>query len=506
MDNLKYDLRKHVIFSKALIDKKYKELYSMYDEDLAMTFAYLHCELNKLLELMNNKADKGRYPAEKSRKLIEIIDNESKLEETLSNTKYSFNLNSKYDRCLKDCSKFLKKSYGSKIPKEYNKIKLIDNAPIFTMKNLSYLSSLLLKLVSKKIIGKGAYATVYSFIDPISQEKYAEKKLNRGANEKELERFKLEYSMMKSLSNYHILKVYSYNDEDNSYIMEYCNYTLRKYIDTYNGNPSLNFELRKDIALQFLCGMEYIYSKHLLHRDICPNNVLIKEYDNNSLIIKISDFGLVKNKDLNLTTTSSSMKGTIIDPTLTDFKNYDIINEIYSIGYILLYIFTGTTNTSKLERNSELYGIIDKCINNDTSKRFQNVNEIASRIKKLGEHETIEKKIQIKNNAEQVNQKNETTSEEKADIILKAMVKDKTSGLLYHIKTLDSDVIETSDGKFLVDILPLSPREKASWKSALDKLINEKLIELTDYKNEIFEVTEKGYKYYDESDFFVQII
>ena len=252
--------------------------------------------------------------------------------------------------------------------------------------------------------------------------------------------------------------------------------------------------------------MEYIYSKHLLHRDICPNNVLIKEYDNNSLIIKISDFGLVKNKDLNLTTTSSSMKGTIIDPTLTDFKNYDIINEIYSIGYILLYIFTGTTNTSKLERNSELYGIIDKCINNDTSKRFQNVNEIASRIKKLGEHETIEKKIQIKNNAEQVNQKNETTSEEKADIILKAMVKDKTSGLLYHIKTLDSDVIETSDGKFLVDILPLSPREKASWKSALDKLINEKLIEPTDYKNEIFEVTEKGYKYYDESDFFVQII
>ena len=46
--------------------------------------------------------------------------------------------------------------------------------------------------------------------------------------EKELKRFKQEFEIMKSLNSPYIVDVYSYNDDNNSYIMEYMDFTLDK--------------------------------------------------------------------------------------------------------------------------------------------------------------------------------------------------------------------------------------------------------------------------------------
>ena len=59
----------------------------------------------------------------------------------------------------------------------------------------------------------------------------------------------------------------------------------------------MTFQYRKNIALQFLKGLKYLHSKDMYHRDISFNNILIKEFDDNFVIVKISDFGLLK--DLN---------------------------------------------------------------------------------------------------------------------------------------------------------------------------------------------------------------
>ena len=129
--------------------------------------------------------------------------------------------------------------------------------------------------------------------------------------------------------------------------------------------------------LQFLNALKVLHDDGLLHRDISYNNVLVKQYDYNKVIIKISDFGLIKDQNFDLTSIQTSMKGTIIDDTLVSFNEYNLKNEIYSIGILLLYIFTGKQTLKDYgNNNKKLVNIIDKCIDRVHSKRYDAIDEI----------------------------------------------------------------------------------------------------------------------------------
>lgn len=59
------------------------------------------------------------------------------------------------------------------------------------------------------------------------------------------------------------------------------------------------------------------------------NHILVKVHDEGAATVKLSDFGLAKNADSQMTHTDSEMRGSIIDPALQNFKSYAVINEIY---------------------------------------------------------------------------------------------------------------------------------------------------------------------------------
>src|SRR5260370_7218324 len=121
--------------------------------------------------------------------------------------------------------------------------------------------------------------------------------------------------------------------------MEYCDETVRDYIAKRNNK--LSFASRKRIALQFLYGINYIHHKNLLHRDVSLQNVMLKVFGDGAVLVKLSDFGLVKDRASEFTRTKTEMRGTIRDPLLGSFKDYNVLNEIYSLGWVLSYIFTG---------------------------------------------------------------------------------------------------------------------------------------------------------------------
>lgn len=97
---------------------------------------------------------------------------------------------------------------------------------------------------------------------------------------------------MKDLSFPYVVQVYRYDESRNEYCMEFCEETLREYVN--KRNAQLTFSTRKRIALQLLYGLNYIHSQNYLHRDISLQNVLLKVYSGGAVLVKLSGFGLVK--------------------------------------------------------------------------------------------------------------------------------------------------------------------------------------------------------------------
>lgn len=225
-----------------------------------------------------------------------------------------------------------------------------------------------------KLIGEGSYAQVFKYIDNFYKHTFVLKRAKKELSTKELERFKREFEQMKAFNSPYIVEVYCYSDSSNEYIMEYMDCTLDEYIHKNNGK--LAFNQRKNIALQALRAFKYIHSKDILHRDICPKNVLVKLYDK-IRVIKVSDFGLVKIPDSELTSLSTEYKGYFNDPELRleGFNTYCIIHETYAITRLVFFIMTGRTNTDKIE-NSQLKDFVVKGLNSDKTKRYQDLDEL----------------------------------------------------------------------------------------------------------------------------------
>lgn len=154
--------------------------------------------------------------------------------------------------------------------------------------------------------------------------------------------------------------------------MEYCDTTLYDFIS--KNNDKLKFLSRKRLALQFLYGINYLHKKSILHRDISYRNILIKKFDFGVATVKLSDFGLMKEDGSVFTKSDTDIKGTIIDPSLEKFKDYNVQNEMYPIGFILNFIFTGKQNL--VSNDTDINKIVVKCTDRDPTKRYKSVADL----------------------------------------------------------------------------------------------------------------------------------
>lgn len=380
--NVDFYLKKRcedIQMEKAL---RLEELYNDIDNPkLRIIFATLHQEFNRLISFMYNKTN-GHFNADESRALDYYINFFEDTKYTLKDTMYSFDLNEDYKKFLNECTKFLSLSGGSTIPADLNRIRIIDYEPIFFLRrSIKVNRNSEDKRFNIKLIGSGSYAQVFKYHDDFYDIDVIIKKADKNLNEKEIERFKKEYSIMKSMNSPYILKVYRYEENNNEYYAEFVDETLYDYI--IRNNSKISIEKRKNIAYQIFKAFSYIHSKELLHRDISLTNVLIKHYDNSD-IIKISDFGLVKEKDSNLTTTESDIKGSLNDSNLSviGFKNYSMEYETYALTRLILFVMTGKTNLEKIKDNN-IRNFVLKGTNGDVNKRYKSINEMVVDFNKI---------------------------------------------------------------------------------------------------------------------------
>lgn len=357
--------------------------YSRLYEDVAdfgHMFAVLHDRLNRHFMAINDRArTKEHYWAERSRELLALIDELRQDLHELSLAGGDVSLLDSYEVALEDAETWLAQSNGSPIPDDYKPVEIQRYEPVFSFADTTIRLKKESTPLDLKMVGHGSYANVYSYVDPDYGVKFAIKRAKRGIDERDQHRFRQEFDVMKGLSFPYIVQVYKFNEKRNEYGMEFCDSTLRDYID--RKNSTLRFSSRKRIALQFLYGLNYIHTKGLLHRDISLQNVLVKFYDSEAVLVKLSDFGLVKDKLSEFTRTKTEMRGTIRDPMLHDFKSYDLVNEMYSVGVVLSYIFTG--KDALMSGQSESAQLVQRCSAHDTSQRFTSVLDVIAAVEKL---------------------------------------------------------------------------------------------------------------------------
>lgn len=369
-------------YSERLFDDRYRRLYQAEDARLRAAFAYFHDRLNDLLRFMNEKSMRGgHYNADQSRELIHVSREIGQLKTTLRRIGVEMSLSAPYERALERSRTFLVGSGGSPIPADFEEIPIEEYEPIFSVPTSTVRIEKSGKEYPLRSIGSGSYAQVYRYRDDEYRMHVAVKKARRSLDETEMARFKAEYDVLRDLSSPYVLSVFRYNEADRSYTMEYCEYTLGSYISENNGKPSFDFVKRKRIAQQFLYGISYLAIKGVLHRDLSLTNVLVKTYDAGVVQVKLSDFGLHKTQHSLLTRTGTEMKGTILDPTLDDFKSYSLANEIYSVGHVVSFIFTG--RTAPHVRGMNLGAIIRRCTDLNVENRYQQLQEIINDITNL---------------------------------------------------------------------------------------------------------------------------
>ncbi len=193
----------------------------------------------------------------------------------------------------------------------------------------------------EKLIGEGGMANVYLANDTILDRKVAVKVLrgDLAGDEKFVRRFQREALSASSLSHPNIVEIYDVGEDDGNFyiVMEYIEGKTLKQLIKKRGVLSLPETI--DIMLQLLDALATAHDSYIIHRDIKPQNIMIKE----SGLVKITDFGIAMALNSVELTQTNSVMGSVhyLPPEQASGKGSTIRSDIYSLGILMFEMLTG---------------------------------------------------------------------------------------------------------------------------------------------------------------------
>ncbi|KAG2524073.1 hypothetical protein BBO99_00001932 [Phytophthora kernoviae] len=215
-----------------------------------------------------------------------------------------------------------------------------------------------------RAIGHGAYGVVIAASDQITGNSVAIKNIPRTFDDLvDAKRIVREIRLMRHMQHPHVVTVLDVmrppsldHFEDTYIVTDLMETDLHRVI---NSPEPLSSDHIAFITYQLLCGLRYVHSAHIIHRDVKPSNVLI----NRDCLVKLCDFGLARGIDIRPVTpcstdgasTPSSQDGEpALDEALTEYvvtrwyrapelllaSRYSTAIDLWAVGCILAEMFT----------------------------------------------------------------------------------------------------------------------------------------------------------------------
>ena len=275
------------------------------------------------------------------------------------------------------------------------------------------------KYLIEKQIGKGSAANIYLAKQDFLGRRLVVKELlpQYAFNEKIISRFKREAKVVSQLSHDAIVHIYDYWVRSHSYYiaMEYIKgQTLRDILITARYLP---VHIATMILYQVCRGLQHAHSFGVVHRDLKPANIIIS----NTGQVKILDFGIAHFQyDENLTSFGAVI-GTYnyMSPEQALGKKVTPASDIFSLGILFYEMLTGLKPFAKDEKeeilekiihrsyrppekinpaiSTKFSRIIRKCLRKRASRRFQETEEIKTRLEKYLRRYPLDHQMVLKN-------------------------------------------------------------------------------------------------------------
>ncbi|HEU6444700.1 MAG TPA: serine/threonine-protein kinase [Gaiellaceae bacterium] len=264
------------------------------------------------------------------------------------------------------------------------------------------------RYVAERMLGHGGMATVELARDDQLGRKVAIKRLSDTLTGDEVfrERFLREARMAGQLSHPNIVAVYDVGEEDGLpfIVMEYVE--GRTLADLTAERGSLDPDRAVDLVLQVCAGLEHAHAAGLVHRDIKPQNLLVRPDDT----VKIADFGIARPLDATQLTETGTVLGTAsyLAPEQALGERVTGAADIYSLGAVLYellagrppYTFESLADLTVKQRegppqpiagvSAELDGVVRRCLAADPENRPSSASALARELAQASPEPTTE--------------------------------------------------------------------------------------------------------------------